>query len=167
MTTSQITWFQVMGNFAWMGPRVEEHSIRHELDPLWPKFSSIILEENHRQGDDKSYGDMLNRIRVEEHTEEDILALKRRVFPRNSREVQDCNFFIASLRANVHKWNIEQLNKLKGEAFQIKAIHLDAMRKNFTPFVDDKDGVVANTGGQNSQKVENDENLNFVISLSN
>ena len=147
-----------------MAPTVEEHEIRHniarlnwqpkincphfrhELDPLWPKFSSIILEENHRQGDDKSYGDMLNRIRVDEQTEEDILALKSRVFPRSSREVQDCNFFIAPLRVKVHKWNVEQLNKLKGEAFQIKAIHLDAMRKNFTPFVDEKDGVVANTG---------------------
>ena len=147
-----------------MAPTVEEHEIRHnkarlnwqpkincphfrhELDPLWPKFSSIILEENHRQGDDKSYGDMLNRIRVEEHTEEDILGLKGRVFPRSSREVQECNFFIAPLRAKVHKWNVEQLNKLKGEAFQIQAIHLDAMRKNFTPFVDEKDGVVANTG---------------------
>ena len=34
------------------------------MDPLWPKFKSVILEENHRQGDDRSYGDMLNRIRV-------------------------------------------------------------------------------------------------------
>ena len=81
MTTSQITWFQVMGNFAWMGPRVEEHSIRHELDPLWPKFSSIILEENHRQGDDKSYGDMLNRIRVEEHTPGNIKVFCDGLFP--------------------------------------------------------------------------------------
>ena len=34
------------------------------IDPLWPKFKSIILEENHRQGNDKIFGDMLNRIRV-------------------------------------------------------------------------------------------------------
>ena len=135
-----------MGNFAWMGPRVDEHIIRHELDPLWPKFSSIILEENHRQGDDKSYGDMLNRIRVEEHTEEDILALKERVFPVKAKEVQECQFFIAPLRVNVHKWNTEQLNKNKSEAFQIQAIHLDPMRKSFTPYVDEKDGVVGNTG---------------------
>ena len=135
-----------MGNFAWMGPRVEEHQIRHELDPLWPKFSSIILEENHRQGDDKSYGDMLNRIRVEDHTDEDILALKERVFPMKSKEVQESQFYIAPLRVNVHKWNTEQLNKHKSEAFQIQAIHLDAMRKNFTPYVDEKDGVVGNTG---------------------
>ena len=135
-----------MGNFAWMGPRVEEHSIRHELDPLWPKFSSIILEENHRQGDDKSYGDMLNRIRVEEHTEEDILLLKSRVFPIKSKEVQESQFYIAPLRVNVHKWNTEKLNKNKSEAFQTRAVHLDAMRKNFTPYVDEKDGVVGNTG---------------------
>ena len=68
------------------------------------------------------------------------------MFPRSSKEVQDCKFFIAPLRKNVHKWNTEQLNKLQGEAFEIKAIHLDAMRKNFTPFVDEKDGVVGNTG---------------------
>ena len=161
--TGQTYLIQVIGHFTWMAPTVEEHEIRHnitglywqtkknshcrhELDPLWPKFSSIILEENHRQGDDKSYGDMLNRIRVEEHTEEDIFALEGRVFPRSSKDVQECNFFIAPKRVNVHKWNTEQLNKNKAEAFQIQAIHLDAMRKNFTPFVDEKDGVVGNTG---------------------
>ena len=72
--------------------------------------------------------------------------MEGRLFPRSSKEVQDCNFFIAPLRRNVHKWNTEQLNKLQAEAFEIQAIHLDAMRKNFTPFVDEKDGVVGNTG---------------------
>ena len=43
---------------------ISTYLLRFMLDPLWPKFQSVILEENHRQGDDKSYGDMLNRIRV-------------------------------------------------------------------------------------------------------
>ena len=76
---------------------------------------------------------MLNRIRVEEHTAEDILALKDRVFPRSSEKVQKSSFFIAPLRVNVAKWNTEKLNENKGGAFTIKAIHLDAMRRHETP----------------------------------
>ena len=98
------------------------------------------------QGEDKSYGDMLNRIRVEEHTAEDILALKDRVFPRSSEKVQKSSFFIAPLRVNVAKWNTEKLNENKGGAFTIKAIHLDAMRRHFEPYIDPKDGIVGSTG---------------------
>ena len=34
------------------------------------------MEENHRQGKDKSYADMLNRIRVGKQTQEDIEILR-------------------------------------------------------------------------------------------
>ncbi len=36
----------------------------HELDPLWEKLEVVNLEENHRQGEDKGYADMLLRARV-------------------------------------------------------------------------------------------------------
>ena len=35
-------------------------------------FQSIILENNHRQGKDKSYADILNRIRVGVKLDEDM-----------------------------------------------------------------------------------------------
>ena len=83
---------------------------------------------------------------VDSHTEEDLLALKKRVFPEKSKEVQSCEFYIAALRVAVHKWNCEKLNRMTSEAFTIPAIHINPLQKNFTPFIDDKDGVVGNTG---------------------
>ena len=35
---------------------------------------------------------------------------------------------------------------MKGKAFTIKAIHFNPLQKNYIPFIDEKDGVVANTG---------------------
>ena len=49
------------------------------MDPLWKKFDCINLEINHRQGGDKEYAYMLNRIRIGEQTTEDIEKLKERV----------------------------------------------------------------------------------------
>ena len=83
---------------------------------------------------------------VDSHTEEDLLALENRVFPMNSKEVQGCQFYIAPLRVDVHKWNTEKLNSMKGETYTIKAIHFNALQKHFKPFIDEKDGVVGNTG---------------------
>ena len=42
-------------------------------------FQCILLEKNHRQGKDKMYADLLNRIRVGSHTEEDLEVLESRV----------------------------------------------------------------------------------------
>ena len=83
---------------------------------------------------------------VDSHTEEDLLALEDRVFPMRSKEVQSCKFYIAPFRVDVHKWNTEKLNSVKGETFTIKAIHFNALQKHFKPFIDEKDGVVGNTG---------------------
>ena len=85
-------------------------------------------------------------IQVNSHTEEDLLALKKREFPEKSKEVQSCDFYIAALRVLVHKWNCEKLNSMKSEAFTIPAIHINPLQKDFTPFIDEKDGVVGNTG---------------------
>ena len=68
------------------------------------------------------------------------------MFPEKSKEVQSCEFYIAALRVAVHKWNCEKLNSMKSEAFTIPAIHINPFQKDFTPFIDEKDGVVGNTG---------------------
>ena len=41
--------------------------------------------ENHRQGEDKMYAEMLNRIRTGSHTEEDMMLLKKHVRPKITR----------------------------------------------------------------------------------
>ena len=72
--------------------------------------------------------------------------MENRVFPMNSKEVQGCEYYIATLREVVDEWNTKELNKMKGQTYTIQAIHYNAFQKNYKPFIDKKDGAVANTG---------------------
>ena len=52
----------VGGKFIFDRPSNPSFYITFELDSLWHKFSILNLEINHRQGKDKDYADMLNRV---------------------------------------------------------------------------------------------------------
>ena len=69
----------VKGRYVFEKPSDKEHAMAFELRDLWQMFTVVILEENHRQGEDKSYADLLNRVRVGQLTDEDIKVLKGRV----------------------------------------------------------------------------------------
>ena len=69
----------VSGRFIFLEPRDPQFLLTNELDPLWKKFECINLEINHRQGEDKKYAEMLNRIRVGEETSEEIEELTKKV----------------------------------------------------------------------------------------
>ena len=46
---------------------------------LWELNQVAELKINHRQGDDHDYADLLNRVRLGKHTENDIQILQSRV----------------------------------------------------------------------------------------
>ena len=56
----------VKGRYIMQCPITEQFWLTFEMDSLWLKFECIILENNHRQGEDGHYANMLNRIRVAE-----------------------------------------------------------------------------------------------------
>ena len=61
-------------------------------ESLWRRFDVINLTENHRQGNDKTYADLLNRVRVGEHTEEDLKLLETRVRKKNHKDLKGALF---------------------------------------------------------------------------
>ena len=69
----------VNGHYVFEEPSNEEHKVSFTLRNLWHRFQVVNLEENHRQGEAKSFGDLLNRVRVGAHTEEDLKFLQTRV----------------------------------------------------------------------------------------
>ena len=71
----------VNGRYVFEQPSNEEHSVAFTLRNLWQCFRVVNLEENHRQGEAKEFGDLLNRIRVGDQTEEDLELLRTRVRP--------------------------------------------------------------------------------------
>ena len=69
----------VNGHYVFEEPSNEEHRVSFTLRNLWHQFQVVNLEENHRQGAAKEFGDLLNRIRVGAHTKEDLEFLQTRV----------------------------------------------------------------------------------------
>jgi hypothetical protein len=69
----------VMGNYIFQKPVSKDYELAYLQGKHWQSFQVINLEENHRQGNDGEYADVLNRIRIGEQTEADIELLKTRV----------------------------------------------------------------------------------------
>ena len=58
----------VCGRYIFDQPLNASFHLTYELDSLWQKFSVLNLEINHRQGKDREYAEILNRVREGKHT---------------------------------------------------------------------------------------------------
>ena len=110
---------------------------------LWHQFSSICLKKNHRQGNHKVYADLLNRMRVDEMTEEDFDLLESRVRPYNHPDIPQDALFVMCTNKETDRINQEKLAKNKNEEVVMKAIHIHDTKKTFQPPL--KYGKVQNT----------------------
>ena len=106
----------------------------------WHSFQVITLEENHRQGNDKSYADVLNRIRVGQQTDEDIKQLESRVRPMGHPDL-DGVMYICCTNKEVNALNEVGLNKLNTDLFVSEAINLHSTIKNFKANVNSKGNI--------------------------
>ena len=125
----------VTGRYIFLEPRDKQFSIANDIDPLWKKFSCLNLEINHRQGEDREYADMLNRIRIGKETEEDIEKLKERVRDRNHPDILEAKdaLYIFGTNKNVNKMNERRLKETTGEEYMIPAICYHKSIQNFQP----------------------------------
>ena len=125
----------ISGRFIFREPRDQQFTLSHDLDPLWQKFQCINLEKNHRQGEDKDYAEMLNRIRIGEETPEDIQKLKERVRNENHDDIIKENdaLYIFGTNKNVNKMNNKRLKEIQGKEHRIEAICLHKTIKHFSP----------------------------------
>ena len=138
-----------MGRYIFQEPANPEFQITSQLDNRWRMFSSILLEKNHRQGKDKAYADLLNRLRIGEETEDDIEMLESRVRKETDSEVKNTEVYIGCKRKDVAKKNFLYLLRTPGKAVKIKARHHQATQGNFKPRISEKDGAVGTTMMQN------------------
>ena len=117
--------------FVFEEPKSREHAVAHRLRNLWRQFTVVELEENHRQGEDKEYGDLLNRVRVGAHTDEDIELLKTREAPEDDPALNDA-IHIYGTNAKVNSRNNAKLKEIPGELIKIKAQNESRTIKKFT-----------------------------------
>ena len=134
-----------MGRYICDDPIGQEFQVAHAIEPRWRMFNSLILEVNHRQGNDKPYAELLNRIRVGRQTIEDIQLLRTRVRPPKHPDLKDASLYIVCKRKDCARINAEYLNSQGGEPITMKAIHHHATQKNYKPYIEPKEGAVATT----------------------
>ena len=67
----------VMGRWIFDRPQDDSWQNSYEWNDLWSHFTPYIFEQNHRQGENKEYADILNRIRIGMHNEEDVKKSKQ------------------------------------------------------------------------------------------
>ena len=100
--------------------------------------------ENHRQQRYAIYADILNRIRIREHTYEDLNLLHGRVRPEAHPDLKGA-LVIASTHTVVNKHNDIRLEILPTELPQIEAINSHNNIPNYIPKLHKKKHTVGPT----------------------
>ena len=137
----------IMGSWIFADPRTKDGKFTetHALAPRWKMFSCVVLEKNHRQGSDKEYADLLNKIRTGDFHLEDLEPLRERIRNEGHPDLEQADLWIHGVRRAVTKRNNDYLKKLGGEEVVLKAVHHQPQQKKFKVKVDEKDGTVGGT----------------------
>ena len=136
----------VQGRYVFESPANPEFKTAHALNPQWRLFQSILLEENHRQGKERSFAETLNRVRTGDQNEEDITKLRSRVRPEKHKDIKTASIYIGCKRKDVSRINNKYLGKFSGKITLLKATHHHATIKDFKPRIDKQDNTVHTTG---------------------
>ena len=118
-----------IGRYVFDEPANPDFRITRTLDNRWHMFSSILLEKNHRQGKDKQYADLLNRVRIGEHTEKDLELLGSRVRKEKNKALKKVQIHIGCKRNDVAERNERYILKLPGSMTMLTAKHHNPTQK--------------------------------------
>ena len=81
---------------------------------------AVILRKNHRQGEDRDFSEILNKIRVGEQDQNDFDVLRNRVYKRNDDRIPDDSIHIFATNAEVNAMNQAFLERLPGEEIAVE-----------------------------------------------
>ena len=144
----------VCGKYIFDRPQNSAYYLTFELDSRWHKFNVLNLEINHRQGKDKEYADMLNRVREAKHTQEDLEKLRERIRPYGHSDLGEVALYIVCTRKKCSRINREYLDNHPGNEILIKARHFHATQQNFKPRLCKKEGTVGNSSFMDQLRVK-------------
>ena len=120
----------IRGDYIFEQPKHHSLHAVYNVFSLWGEFEVVVLEENHRQGEDKVYAELLGRLRFKERdeamSEEDLAFLQSKILPP---EHEETTFQIYGKNASVNIVNERRLNLLPTKLFTIEATHNPAKRK--------------------------------------
>ena len=134
----------VRGSYPWEEPNNEKYRRVHQIEPIWNKFLPVILRTNHRQGSDRAFSEILNRVRVGQQEDDDFEVLSSRVFKREDKNIPEDSIHIFATNAEVNQWNQVFLERLPGVEFSVETTVIHPVLKNFRVDVDPS-GFIHNT----------------------
>ena len=143
----------VLGRYIFDEPISESFLLAFLTSSLWKKFGVIILRHNHRQGEDKNYADLLNRLRIANVTEEDIKTLETRVRPFNHPDIPRNALVVTCKNSEVNHINEERLKDIEEKEIVIESINKAGSQKQFKPRTD-AGGNIAGTPLQKQLKLK-------------
>ena len=144
----------VCGKYIFDRPSNPSFCLTFELDSLWNKFKVLNLELNHRQGKDKDYADMLNRVRVGKQTEADIHLLKERIRPYGHSDLEEVSHYIVCKKVDCGRINSEYLENHPGKEFIIQARHFHKTQKKYKPSICKKEGTIGTSSFMDSLRIK-------------
>lgn len=145
-------------------PQNTNFKLSFNIKPHWHTFEIITLETNHRQEEDRSYADILNRLRIEQHTEDDLTALRSRIRPQNHTDTVGATY-ISCTNEKVMIHNDFRLDELNTELVEIEAINFHPTITNFQPIINKKRRTVGNTSFLQTLKIKKDARVMLIHNL--
>ena len=134
----------VMGRFIFEEPKCPNYHMAFIANPVWQLFDVVLLRHNHRQGEDHQYAEILNRIRTENHTEDDCAILEQRVFKFGDKNLPLNALYIMCTNEKVKDFNDFCLEEMNGDEIKIEACVQQGRRIIQKPKLA-KDGSIDNT----------------------
>ena len=134
----------VLARYIFEDPTSERFKLAFLICSLWNLFEVVILRTNHRQGEDKVYADILNRIRTGEFTEDDVKTLETRVRPLNHPDVPSDALVVTCTNKEVNRINEERLKLIDQKECENESINRRSTQKTFKPRTD-ASGAVSGT----------------------
>jgi hypothetical protein len=110
----------VNGSYVFKPPKNNAFKVFHDVCPLWEKFEAIVLQHNHRQGEENKWAESLNRIRDGIITEEDRILLKSRLVTKENQPMDCCHVFYTN--EEVMKHNMVMLSQVPTPEYRSLAV---------------------------------------------
>ena len=145
----------VLGTQVFSVPNEKQYHDQYKKVPLWQSCEVVNLVQNHRQAEDKEFGDMLNEIRFGRLTDANVAMLLERV-----REISDPDIPINALFCVSNNYEIQRVHDSRiqslsddVEIHESNARHFCADVRRFRPNINSRLGWVAQTRYMNTLRL--------------
>ena len=155
----------VLAKYIFEEPLGDKFKLSFFADSLWTKFDVILLLQNHRQNDDKTYADLLNRVRVGKATKEDEALLQTRVKGNTDPDLPPRGLRVMLTNANVNAFNERRLAEVAGREYVNEAIVFTKTQAHFNATLE-KTGAIMGTQLQRTLRLKIDANIMLTTNVN-